>query len=281
MRLIKIVNAGDTGNRMFQYMFCRMLQARVPKSLVYGYEMPMWELVSSHEARLPPETMRVKGGHEMDVGAIVEFLRQGENRGLEFAGYAQRVEYYGQPEFMASLFHVPSQYRRLTSSEYLLIHVRAGDILSGLSNADYVPVPITFYESIIARSRLRPVFMGQLEPSWYTAALQKRFPTATFLPQSSALEDFALLNSAVNVAISVSTYSWLAAWLSPIAKNIHVPVLGLLNRRQRPDINLLPVADERYSFYEFPVRRWHGSSEDLEFALDGPPGELLGGDRLP
>jgi hypothetical protein len=275
VRLIRIVNAGDTGNRMFQYMFCRMLQYRVSNCVVYGYDMPMWDLVSSYDAPLPHDTMRVKGGHEMDVDAIVEFLRQGENRGLEFAGYAQRLEYYGQPDLMASFFHVPSRYRRLTGSDCLLIHVRAGDILSGSSNADYVPVPITFYESIVARTRLRPVFMGQLEPTWYTAALQKRFPTATFLPQSTALEDFALLNSAANIAIGVSTYSWLAAWLSPIARNIHVPVLGLLNRRQRPDINLLPLADDRYSFYEFPVRRWHASPEDVEFALDGPPGDLL------
>jgi hypothetical protein len=275
MRLIRIVNAGDTGNRMFQYMFCRMLQYRVPNCIVCGYDMPMWDLVSSCDAPLPPETMRVKGGHEMDVDAIVEFLRQGENRGLEFAGYAQRLEYYGQPNLMASFFPVPSRYRRLTGSEHLLIHVRAGDILSGSANADYVPVPITFYETLVARTGLKPVFMGQLEPTWYTAALQKRFPTATFLPQSSALEDFALLNSAAHVAISVSTYSWLAAWLSPIARSIHVPVLGLLNPRQRPDINLLPLEDERYAFYEFPVRRWHASAEDVEFALRGPPGHLL------
>jgi len=280
MRLIRIINAGDTGNRMFQYMFCRTLQYRVPNSILCGYDLPMWDLVSSYDAPLPPGSMRIKGGHEMDVDAIVEFLRQGDDRGLEFAGYAQRLEYYGPPDLMASFFHVPSRFRRMTGSEYLLIHIRGGDILSGVANADYVPVPITFYENIIARTRLMPVFMGQLEPTWYTAALQKRFPTATFLPQSSALEDFALLNSATNIAISVSTYSWLAAWLSPIAKNIHVPVLGLLNRRQRPDINLLPLADGRYSFYEFPVRRWHASTEDVEFALHGPPGDLLGTDRF-
>jgi hypothetical protein len=276
MRLIRISNAGDTGNRMFQYMFCRMLQYRVSNSVLCGYDMPMWDLVSSYDAPLPAETMRVKGGHEMDVDAIVEFLSEGEQRGLEFAGYAQRLEYYRQPDLMASFFHVPSRYRRLTGGEYLLIHVRAADILSGLSNADYVPVPIPFYESIIVSTGLKPVFMGQLQHTWYTAALQKRFPAATFLPQSSALEDFALLNSAVNIAISVSTYSWLAAWLSPIARNIHVPVLGLLNPRQRPDINLLPIEDGRYSFYEFPVHRWHASPEDVEFTLHGPSGDRLG-----
>jgi hypothetical protein len=275
MRLIRIANAGETGNRMFQYMFCRMLQYRVSNCIVCGYDMPMWDLVSACDVPLPAETMRVKGGHEMDVEAIVDFLRQGEDRGLEFAGYAQRLEYYGHPDLMASFFHVPSRYRRLTGSDSLLIHVRAADIMSGVLNADYVPVPIPFYENIIASTGLRPVFMGQLEPTWYTAELQNRFPTATFLPQSSALEDFALLNSAVNLAISVSTYSWLAAWLSPMARSIHVPVLGLFNRRQRPDINLLPIADGRYSFYEFPVHRWHASPEDVEFALHGPAGDLL------
>ena len=49
-------------------------------------------------------------------------------------------------------------------------------------------------------------------------------------------------------------------------------MLGFLNPKQRPDVNLLPTNDDRYHFYEFPVRRWTGSVEDREFSLHGPAG---------
>ena len=51
---------------------------------------------------------------------------------------------------------------------------------------------------------------------------------------------------------SVSTFSWLAAWLSE-ARRIVLPVSGLFHPVQSPDIDLLPLADPRYSFVLFPI----------------------------
>jgi len=77
------------------------------------------------------------------------------------------------------------------------------------------------------------------------------------------LADFERLRSARHVVTSVSSFAWLATWLSD-AQTIHVPVLGLLNPAQRPDVDLLPLDDPRYRFYRFPVRRWNGQQEDVD-----------------
>jgi hypothetical protein len=93
--------------------------------------------------------------------------------------------------------------------------------------------------------------MGQLEESPYLAALKNRFLHARFIPSRGAIADFHFIRNSRNVVLSVSTFSWLAAWLSH-AENIFMPVFGVLHPLQSPDTNLLPINDPRFSFYLFP-----------------------------
>ena len=44
---------------------------------------------------------------------------------------------------------------------------------------------------------------------------------------------------------------------------MHLPVLGIFNPRQRPDVDLLPWSDKRYVFYDFPVRSWMATEEQV------------------
>jgi hypothetical protein len=50
----------------------------------------------------------------------------------------------------------------------------------------------------------------------------------------------------------VSTFSWLAAWLSD-AEQIFMPLSGLLNPMQSTDVDLAPLNDPRYRFFLFPI----------------------------
>jgi hypothetical protein len=77
-----------------------------------------------------------------------------------------------------------------------------------------------------------------------------------------ALADFDAIRLAEHIAVSVSTFSWLAAWFSQ-AKSIHLPMLGILNPVQRPDIWMLPTQDARYHFHRFPIRRWAATSAQI------------------
>ncbi|EBV3599955.1 hypothetical protein DOI34_25665, partial [Salmonella enterica subsp. enterica serovar Virchow] len=49
------------------------------------------------------------------------------------------------------------------------------------------------------------------------------------------------------------------------AKVIHYPLCGWLNPLQRPEIDLTPVGDPRYRFYDFgPKKSWSASAADIE-----------------
>lgn len=53
--------------------------------------------------------------------------------------------------------------------------------------------------------------------------------------------------------IGVSTYSWVASWLSESLENIYLAVSGLFNPMQKPSVDLLPFWDTRYKFFLFPI----------------------------
>jgi hypothetical protein len=64
--------------------------------------------------------------------------------------------------------------------------------------------------------------------------------------------DFDMIRQASNIAVGVSTFVWLAAWLSH-ADNIFMTVSGLLNPMQAIRNDLLPLGDARYHFWLFPL----------------------------
>jgi Glycosyl transferase family 11 len=94
--------------------------------------------------------------------------------------------------------------------------------------------------------------MGQLEDNGYVRELRSRFPFGVFLESRGAIEDFETIRQSKNIIISISTFSWLAAYLSD-ATCVVMPIMGFLNPQQRPDIDLLPINDCRYEFYSFPT----------------------------
>jgi hypothetical protein len=136
----------------------------------------------------------------------------------------------------------------------LLINVRAAELTWG-GALHYPLVPADFYERIIKMSELKPVFMGQIGQNAYCAQLKARFPRAKFLQSQGAIQDFQTVRKASHIVISVSTFSWLAAWLAD-AKQIYLPMLGFLNPMhfgERRGIDLLPTDDPRYRFFMFPL----------------------------
>ena len=128
-------------------------------------------------------------------------------------------------------------------------------------------MPLAFYRQLIESTRLRPVFMGQIADDQYSVTLRKWFPDAEIIPSQGIMNDFSMIRSAKNIVVSVSTFSWLAAWLSDAAV-VHLPLYGIFNPMQRPDINLIPLTDSRYRFYDFPVRSWDGSPPQLQALTD-------------
>ena len=61
-----------------------------------------------------------------------------------------------------------------------------------------------------------------------------------------------MLRRSKNIIPAISTFSWLAAWLSD-ADTIYYPLSGFLNPIQSEDVNLFPRGDRRYRLYLFPI----------------------------
>jgi hypothetical protein len=115
----------------------------------------------------------------------------------------------------------------------------------------YPLLPIAFYADLIEQTGLQPVFMGQLGDDPYCTALRSRFPGAIFLPTRGPLGDFETIRNSRHVVVSVSTFAWLAAWLSD-ADTIFQPLAGFFSPGQRPDIDLLALDDDRYRYFMLP-----------------------------
>ncbi|WP_180952932.1 discoidin domain-containing protein, partial [Acetobacter aceti] len=122
----------------------------------------------------------------------------------------------------------------------------------------YPILPVAFYKHIVDISGLKPVFVGQLDNPLYVDEIKKVFPKARYIASRGALYDFQLIRSAKNVAISVSTFSWLAAWLSH-AENIFYPLAGFLNPALQKAYNQVELftdfastSDERFRFFQMP-----------------------------
>ena len=99
----------------------------------------------------------------------------------------------------------------------------------------------------MSEAGLQPVFVEQLEDNWYDRVLRDQFRNAHYL-SGGPIEDFQTMRGARHMVLAVSSFSWLAAWLSDRAEVIHMPVAGLFNPAQRSDIDLLPEADPRWHF---------------------------------
>jgi len=75
------------------------------------------------------------------------------------------------------------------------------------------------------------------------------------------IEDFQTMRGAKHVALAVSSFSWLAAWLSGRVQVIHMPLAGLFNPVQRSDIDLVPRGDSRWRCHRFTAGHFLASDE--------------------
>ena len=67
----------------------------------------------------------------------------------------------------------------------------------------------------------------------------------------SVLQDFQTIRKAKHISLPVSTFAWLAAWLSEAA-TIVLPVFGMYDTKLFSLHDLLPIGEISYRFYQFP-----------------------------
>ncbi|MBB5693436.1 O-fucosyltransferase family protein [Muricoccus pecuniae] len=262
--VIRLNATGGLGNRMFECLFAHRLAAELPGAVLTGSALPEWGI--AFPARPLPHPSITIQGHRPDLPRLGMLVRQGLLRGIETNCLACRMDLLPPLDVAHALF--PAEVAEVAyGDDALVINLRLAEIL-GPRHKDYRPLPIAYYDRLIAGTGLRPVFIGQLGDDPYSTALRARYPRAEFERSRGAMADFAVLRSAHHLVLPVSTFSWLAAWLSE-ASTIHLPLIGFFHPKRRPEVDLVPLADPRYRFHLFPADAWTGTDEALRGAIEG------------
>jgi hypothetical protein len=243
---------GRLANLMIQYMAALKFTQMVPNCRISNMNIPEWGI---HHPSIDSDGPigRVQAEQHIDLTSLAEQVWAREIQRVEWIGFGQRLENFLPRERYQEVFVSPFDTAMGFGAEYLVCPVRAEDILHG-PNPDYVLTPVEFYRDIVDMTGLRPVFIGQTQPNPYMDRITALFPRAIIRePQENPLVDFETIRQSRNVVIGVSTYSWLAAWLSRSTDQVFLTVNGLFNPMQKHEVDLLPFGDARYRFFLFPV----------------------------
>jgi hypothetical protein len=99
---------------------------------------------------------------------------------------------------------------------------------------DYLVLPPRYYKSLQERSGLELIFYGQIGNDAYSASLRAAFPAARFIPGVNRGHDFEVLRRSVNIAPGISTFAWLAAWLSEAYRYTLLPFGKATDLKKQP-----------------------------------------------
>lgn len=149
----------------------------------------------------------------------------------------------GKPDIVDAARRLVGRYQ----DHYLFVNVRAGDILSRPSDSIYSVTPIEFIRSAQAMADKPLLFYGQTQDSLYMRMLIKNFPGSVVIKSTSRPSiDFEVGRLAQYLLVSVSTFSFVSAWLSERAQRVYFPVLGFYDQARFPNIDLIPAGDGRF-----------------------------------
>lgn len=269
-RYIRVLPYGGYANQAFQHMLALVVKNQVPDAEIVGSYMPYWGVDLRREKRLVVGFSMDIRSHVFPIEHVVQALRKVGDGELVLRCVAMRMNYFEpyrglfRDQFIAKGVDAPGY-----GSEHLVVSIRLGEILEG-KFPNYGPLPIDWYRQLVRETGLKPVFYGQLGEDIYSQALRHEFPEAEFVPSRGAMADFQTLRNSKNIVLSVSTFSWLAAWLSETAEKIYMPLYLLFNPTGRADIDLIPVSDSRYVFDQFDASQWGSSEEELRGLIESP-----------
>jgi|GEM_PF-3442355 hypothetical protein len=243
---------GNIGNRALQYLTAAGIAARVPGAEIRNIRLDMWGL-DAPSPRPPPWSSASTGQRfSLDIPGLADCLRRGEVETIIVDSYTFHVDHYpSRAECRRLLPPVPSAGNVPEfGARELVCSIRGGEILRAI-HPDYFPLPPGYYQLLREQSGLDLVFFGQLGDDAYTESLRAAFPQARFVPGRNQRHDFEALRRAPNIALSISTFAWLAAWLGE-AERIYLPVGGMFSPVQHPGQMYIVRDDPAYRYVLLP-----------------------------
>ena len=235
---------------MIQYMVAASIAQRVPGCTISNVVLPDWNIAHPPVPSAGGPALAIPT-QKVDIEAVAEQLRSGAIERVEITGFGQWMANFPSLDDCRRMFpNRPDQYPGYDDT-HLVCNVRGGETLDA-RHPQYTLLPIGFYRDLAAATGLRLVFMGQIEDNAYCNDLRAAFPGAVFRPSEGAIPDFETFRNSHHLVPAISTFSWLAAWLSQAA-TIHLAVNGLFSPVQNREADLIPANDDRYRFHLFPV----------------------------
>jgi glycosyltransferase involved in cell wall biosynthesis len=253
------------GNELFRTMTSVYLAATIGARKLEGVRLTGLDLETTVDGPIDA-LFRVSGGHKLPIDAIERALKDESVEGVWNSGYGQRFEYIsGQRDFWTAQCNRLSLDLPSIAANEVVVNIRAAEILKVIDRG-YFPLPLDFYEIILEELGMEPVFVGQFEGTHpYLERLRARYPNARYI-HGTIMEDFELLRRSHTKILSISSFSWLAGWLGADSSRVIMPVAGLFNPEASPNIDLLPVNDDRYAFRQFsPMKREREESNLMDF----------------
>lgn len=260
--IFSVTPVGNFGNRLLAFMTAQAVAQRLGGTVRFNVELPEWGLrfdPALHRQLLAsPALCRLTDADATSLDTLAGKIAASGASGVVFFGYFQRYVLLREVDFYRAILpRQPLDIEPFADDE-LVINIRAGDILAGRP-AWYPLVPPYFYKTLIEQTGLRPVLLGQLDQSLYLQEVLRMCPGARLLPSAGAMVDFNRLRHAKNLCLTVSTFSWVAGWLSEAAR-IHYPLLGFMHPFCLPrgheggcGVDLTPQNDARYLYHLFPI----------------------------
>ena len=258
MKSIPVICSGakyNLGNAVANAFFAAAIADRTLAGDPFGVDIPEIRFKTEGTPAGLKKPLLVEGHSNLDD--VVQRVDRSQFDHIEVRGLGMNIR-HAQDNVRWLKFHLDGQDlpHYLIRDDEICIHIRQGDILQDPPvHLDYHVLPTNFYGLVLAYTGLRPVFIGQLDESWYTSALRGSFPNAKYLPSCSPLVSFETLRRARNKVISISSLAFYGAFLGGFESTVHMPISGFFNPLNRADIDLVPRNDERYRLYEFPAIR--------------------------
>ena len=269
---VRITPVGGSTNRTLQYMLAVALQAGLGDCQIFGARLPEWGIDTPPVPDIRKSFSVAVNGHVFPMPLVMWLAAELPDFDIDINYMPSRMAYFRDHlATYRALLRPQRPYRDGYGADRLVMHVRAGDVLQGV-HPNYFPLPLSWYRELVDGRGLRPVFVGQLGDAVHAPALRAAFPEAEFVGHDDPMADFHILRTSVHVVPAISTFSWLAAWLSERAETVTLPVAGMFHPGARPQIDLLPIGDARYRFALSSRHRWGGSAAELAELLTGPHG---------
>jgi len=256
---IRIWFDGNPGNILPIYLTALKMQSVLGFGTISNVRIPLFDIdLPNFDLGTPPgglhDFFHPSGRRHglLPFNGLKKAILSSDSRFLSLEGIYQNINNFPtRDELDYEACFPPLALKEGGGEDELVINIRGGEVLQGISDL-YPMIPVEFYRFIADKTQKKCIFYGQIDDSPYMDELRQAFPDATYIRSRGVAEDFDFIRKSRHIIPCISTFSWMASWMSN-AQRIYFPIAGVLNPAQHYYGMLLPIDDPRYEFYMFPV----------------------------